>query len=130
MPAGNAYAVGSGLVGKAFATRRRTITLTDGVATASEELLCAGMPKLYYWILQSSAVAGSTVQPQFMVRAGTGVAVPVDEWLNLQPAQVLAPGIELIIREEFPAVKTRLLFTRDPSVATSVVIEYILACSG
>jgi hypothetical protein len=130
MPVGNAYGVGRALSARAFATRRRSVTLSDGSATNGAELLVAGLPHLYFWIRQTSVVDGSTVQPQFMVRADTGAAAPQDEWLDLTPAQTLAPNVPLIIREEMVAVKIRLVFTRASGVGSNVVIQYVLAGSA
>lgn len=132
MPVANPYAAGSELVANAFATKRRQVILSNAAPVPSTELLCSGMPHLFFWISQDPGTLGALVTPQFVMRAGTGVGAPVDEWLNLQPQQSIPPGgIPIIIREHFPAVKVRLMFEINPAAPNvATPIQYVIACSA
>lgn len=128
MPTSNPYGVGASLNAAAFATRRHDIAITVDGGVGSLELLCPGMPRLAFWINQAIGVA-VTVQPQFMVRAITGVGTPDDEWLALCPPITLALGVITLVNFEIVAVKTRLLITRVP-LSGQQDIQYVLTCTA
>lgn len=128
MPNSNPYGVGASLNAGAFATKRHDIALTADGPTASFELLCPGMSRLTFWVNQAAGQA-VTFQPQFMVRATTGIIAPVDEWLPLSAPVTAVIGTPTLLNFQIVAVKIRLAITRVPGGGAPTV-SYVLTCSA
>jgi hypothetical protein len=112
--------------------------LSNGGAFFSIPLVTEGVPVLSLWANQTAPLVagqGATVTMQFMVRAVTGGDTSTsDEWLDLGPSIVLAPGVPGVVFGGaipfiFPASKIRLKAVRAAG-APLTSIDYVLGANA
>lgn len=132
------YGVGGWFGARAVATSRGRLVLSNAGAFFSIPLLTEGIPSLALWANQSAPLVagqGATVTVQFMVRPITGGDVSTsDEWLDLAPGIVLAPGVPGVVFGGgvpfiFPAAKIRLKTVRAVG-AGATTIDYVLGANA
>jgi len=103
----------------AAANLRRTVSLTADAQAFTDELPVVGLPRLIYWIFQTTAGNPATAVLQFNVRM---IAGPTPEWLNIGPPFLLTPGVPQRIDVVMPCRAIRLALTRAAGIATSVEV--------
>lgn len=118
MPVAQSYGAGGPRIAVATANRRQNLT-AGAVQIFTDELLCAGMPRLSIWAL---AGAGDpvTIQPQFSIRANPAPGGQ-DEWLNLGPQIALVAGVVTVTNLIWPATKFRLAVTGGANAASVAI---------
>lgn len=125
MPVNRPTSSGFSQEAAAQATLRRTATLSADGVSFTDELQVIGLPRLVFWLQQSTIALPATAQLQFSVRM---VAGPTPEWLNLGAAFLLTPGVPQRFDMVMPARAIRLGLARSAGIATTV--EIVLAGSA
>lgn len=122
MPVNRPTSSGFSQEAAAQATLRRSVTLANDAVSFTDELQVIGLPRLVFWLNQTTIVLPATAQLQFSVRM---VAGPTPEWLDLGAPFLLTPGVPMHFDMVQPARAIRLGLTRAPGLAT--VVEIVLA---
>lgn len=124
MPVNRPSSAGFTQQAAAQATLRRTFNLTTDAKFYTDELPVVGLPRLVFWLFQTTLAAAAVVEPQFTVRMTTG-ATPVPEFLPLVPQYLLTPGTPVRVDFAMPCRAIRVALTRSPGVNTQ--IELVIA---
>ena len=98
---------------------RRTVSLAADAQSFTDELPVVGLPRLVFWIQQTTLGNPATAVLQFNVRM---IAGPAPEWLDLGAPFLLTPGVAQRIDVVMPCRAIRLGLTRVAGVATSVEV--------
>jgi hypothetical protein len=103
----------------AQANLRRSVALAADAQVFTDELAVVGLPRLVFWLFQTTAGNPATAVLQFNVRM---IAGPAPEWLNIGPAFLLTPGVPQRIDLVMPCRAIRVGLTRVAGIATNIEV--------
>ena len=129
MPINRPSSAGFSQEAAAQATLRRTFDLTTDAPFFTDELPVVGLPRLVFWLFQTSLGPPAQCEPQFSVRMVTG-ATPVPEWLPLVPPFLLTPGTPVRVDYPMPCRAIRVALTRNAGTLTRIELVVAGAASS
>lgn len=127
MPVNRPTSSGFSQEAAAQATLRRTVVLANDATSFTDELQVIGLPRLVFWLNQTTIVLPTAARLQFSVRM---VAGPSPEWLDLGAPFLLTPGVPVRFDMVQPARAIRVGLDRSPGLATTVEIVLAGAASS
>lgn len=119
MPVNRPASSGFSQEAAAQANLRRSIVLSADAQAFTDELAVVGLPRLVFWLFQTTAGNPATAVLQFNVRM---IAGPTPEWLDIGAAFLLTPGVPQRIDVVMPCRAIRVGLTRVAGIATNVEV--------